>query len=176
MFAYPLLDDATRAHMLAEFVDDSDAGRVYLSDRLSPAGRVQFPSFLREAIESGDSGTLAAKLSAQGIFLPTFQRKKPKGGFTDVTMPVDAHITLGDGEFNRYYCRAVCIRAATEHQDRVRVVRGKAVLNPRAESEARIGRLLTASTVLADLRINPGLDTILGLPPGPNSGLTLTFP
>jgi hypothetical protein len=53
------------------------------------------------------------------------------------------------------------------------VYRAKEVVNPRAESVALIGKSLPAKQLLDDLRTNIGTDTALGLPPGPNSGLSV---
>lgn len=55
------------------------------------------------------------------------------------------------------------------------VYRAKEVANPRAESMALIGRSLPVTQLLDDLRVNIGTDTALGLPPGPNSGLSVTL-
>lgn len=44
--------------------------------------------------------------------------------------------------------------------------------SPRSESEAMIGRRIDAQALLEDLRAHAGVDTALGLPPGPNSGLS----
>lgn len=37
-----------------------------------------------------------------------------------------------------------------------------------------IGKLITAEQLLQDLRTHPGVEPAMGLPPGPNSGLTVT--
>jgi hypothetical protein len=176
MFTFAHLTQKTRGLMLAEFVDDLDSGILYLSDRLSPAGRDAYPHLLRQAIEAHDLSWLIAQLSRPGMFNATFRRRKPTGGTATVTMPADAPATLSEGEYNRFYCRALCLRAIEECGDRITLVRGKAVHDPRPDSEVRIGTTLTASAVLADLRSNIGLDTIFGVPAGPNSGLSLSLP
>ena len=56
------------------------------------------------------------------------------------------------------------------------VYRAKEVVNPRAESVALIGKSLLAKQLLDDLRSNIGTDAALGLPPGPNSGLSVKLP
>jgi hypothetical protein len=56
------------------------------------------------------------------------------------------------------------------------VYRAKEVANPRPESTALIGKSLPANRLLDDLRANVGTDTALGLPPGPNSGLSVKLP
>lgn len=54
----------------------------------------------------------------------------------------------------------------------IEVYRAKEVATPRSESIALIGRRLSVSALLGDLRVSVGVDTALGLPPGPNSGLS----
>lgn len=46
-------------------------------------------------------------------------------------------------------------------------------MNPRVESQAKIGAIVNAEELLADIRVNVGVDTALGLPAGPNSGLSV---
>ncbi len=47
---------------------------------------------------------------------------------------------------------------------------------PRPGSEEKIGTLIDAKAILHDLRTTPGLEPALGLPPGPNSGLSAKLP
>jgi hypothetical protein len=91
-------------------------------------------------------------------------------------MRVNAHEMLAEGEFNRFYIRAVCLRAIKEGTSEVIVYRAKIVEHARAESEQKIGQRIAAETLLRDLRAHPGIDTALGLPPGPNSGLSAQLP
>ncbi|BEE07817.1 hypothetical protein [Aeromonas dhakensis] len=55
----------------------------------------------------------------------------------------------------------------------VQVYRGKNVANARSESKQMIGQIISPKELLDDLRTNVGVDTALGLPAGPNSGLTI---
>ena len=55
----------------------------------------------------------------------------------------------------------------------IEVYRAKEVTNPRSESERKIGTIVDPKKLLDDLRANPGVDTALGLPSGPNSGLSV---
>ena len=101
------------------------------------------------------------------------QRRKRGGGFTNARVPVNAPDTLSEGEFNRYYVRGLCIRVIEEDMDKVEVYRGKPVNQPRPESEVLLGKRLPAESLLEDLRKSNGVEPALGLPPGPNSGLTV---
>ena len=64
-------------------------------------------------------------------------------------------------------------RRTPSGKTQVRVYRAKHVDNPRPESEAKIGVLVDAQKLLNDLRTNPGVEPALGIPPGPNSGLSV---
>ncbi|MGH3041645.1 MAG: hypothetical protein ACRDNG_07905 [Gaiellaceae bacterium] len=80
---------------------------------------------------------------------------------------------MAEGEFNRFYARGLCADVVASGGTEVQVYRGKDVQNPRSESQAMIGRRLPAQSLLDDLRTSQGVEPALGLPPGPNSGLTI---
>ncbi len=89
-----------------------------------------------------------------------------------VKVPRNAHETLAEGEFNRFYIRGLCRRAIDEGLSALEVYRAKEVRDPRPESQNMIGKSLDPSQLLNDLRTQIGIDTVLGLPSGPNSGLS----
>lgn len=170
---YHNLDRETRQHMLIELDRDIQGGTLYLSARLTSDGRQHYPAMLREAIEQHDDAWLAGEIRRRGLLESHEEKKKPKGGTTLAAVPVTAPDTLAEGEFNRFYCRGVCARVAEVGESFVEVYRGKEVLQPRPESEARIGARLEASAVLQDLRTSIAVEPALGVPAGPNSGLTI---
>jgi hypothetical protein len=170
-FAFMDLDADTRPLMLAEIDDDIGADKLYLSNRLSAFGRDVYPALLREAALFFDESWLAEKLRSRNCFSPTYQRRNPAGGFSDARMPANAADTLAEGEFNRFYMRGLCRRAIRDGVAGLAVYRAKTVKDPRPESEAKIGQLISPQTLLDDLRQNIGIDTSLGLPAGPSSGL-----
>lgn len=104
------------------------------------------------------------------------QKKKPGGGYALADVPYTAAGTLAEGEFNRFYIRGLCLRAIEENVPSLVVYRAKAVTNARSESERKIGAGVSPQSLLDDLRSHARLDTALGLPPGPNSGLSVCFP
>ena len=104
------------------------------------------------------------------------QRRARNGGYTSVRVPVTAPDTLAEGEFNRFYIRGVCRHALESNIGAVEVYRAKAVMQPRSDSQTKIGAMIPAQSLLNDLRVNIGVDTALGLPPGPNSGLSVKIP
>jgi hypothetical protein len=100
------------------------------------------------------------------------QRKKPSGGYTTAKVPTNSREMLAEGEFNRYYIRAIC-RIAIEEQVSLEIYHAKSVHSPRTESQQKIGQTVNPSTLLTDLRSHIEVDTALGLPAGPNSGLSV---
>jgi hypothetical protein len=162
--------------MRDEVEQDIKDGTLYVSPRLSPRGAQKYPKLLGAAIASGNDGTLADSLRKLGILNATEERRKPTGGFTIEKVPVTAPDTLAEGEFNRFYARGLCARAIAEGINTVTVYRAKEVQNPRAESQALLGTQFPAEKLLQDLRQHIGTDTALGLPAGPNSGLSVRLP
>jgi len=169
------LDERTRQFMLDELTQDEGSGRVYLSSRLTPKGRQEWASLLRAALKQGDDDSLAAALRVGGMLNETEQRQTPKGGVTTARIPATAAETLAEGEFNRFYIRALCRRVLEGDAAQLIVYRAKMVTHPRAESEAKIGNTVDAGALLSDLRTSQGIDTAFGLPSGPNSGLSVKF-
>ena len=173
---YDSLDNKTVGFMLPELDRDLQDGSIYISPRLTPEGRERWPDLLRSAITDHGDDWLADTLADQGLLARTEQRRKKGGGYSTVKVPVTAGMTLAEGEFNRYYARGVCSRAVDEGIEQVEVYRGKPVSNPRSQSQALIGKRISAAALLADLRSSKGVEPALGVPPGPNSGLTVRLP
>jgi len=169
------LDDRTREMMLLELDHDEDRGALYLSERLSDAGRARYPMMLRDAIQDGDDGTLAAALGESGV-LSEYEMSHRKGKPYRKRVRRDANELLAEGEYNRFYLRGLSRRATEDGIEALTVYRAKAVAMPRPESEAKIGSSIDARRLLEDLRARIGMDTLLGLPPGAGSGLSAHLP
>ncbi len=173
---YRNLNDQTRRLMSEEIDRDESSRSLYLSDNLSPEGKGRYPNLLKEAALHGDDDTLAAEIK------PLLnEREKPRklksGGYsTPPRMRSNAHTMLAEGEFNRFYLRGLCRHALEEGIGDLVVFRAKQVSNARSASEAMIGAKIPAQQLLEDLRTHVGVDTALGLPPGPNSGLSAHLP
>jgi hypothetical protein len=170
-FNFKNLDDQTRSLMLKESDLDLTKGVLYHSKRFSENGKKLYPQLLKEAILSGNQETLAHNLKNLDCFLESEQRKT-KTGFITAKVPENASETFSESEFNRFYIRALCLRAM-ETEQLVKVYRAKFSEHPRPESEAMIGKIIDPAKLLEDLRTNIGVDTALGLPAGPNSGLSV---
>ena len=166
------LNERTREAMLSEVEVDIKNGALYISERLNMHGRELYPVLLIESMKNGDDSTLANALR-KGLFNPTYQRRKPKGGFTNAKMPGNAPESLAEGEFNRFYIRALCKIVIETGNGQLRVYRARFSQNPRPESERKIGCVVDAPQLLIDLRNNVGTETYFGVPNGPMSGLSV---
>lgn len=170
---YESLDDRVKILMVEELKLDQSKGTLYISKRLTEEGAEGWVALIREAIEQHDDSWLASQLRSKNYIRTHEQRRKPSGGFTLAKVPRTAHDTMAEGEFNRFYARGLCLYVLESGGSEVEIYRGKQVENPRPESQAMIGHKLSASQLLEDLRKSPGVEPALGLPPGPNSGLTI---
>ena len=170
------LDAKTRGLMVKEIDQDVAGGRLYASPRLNASGQTQYPALLKEAALSHDDAWLAQQIRSKGLLKTVETRRTPSGGTTNAKVPVTAPDTLAEGEFNRFYCRGVCARAIEEGKPSVHVYRAKQVENPRAESQEKVGAMIDANQLLNDLRTSQGVEPALGIPPGPNSGLSVQLP
>jgi hypothetical protein len=65
-------------------------------------------------------------------------------------VPINANTTLAEGEFNRFYIRALCIYAIQNNIQFLVVCRAKESLNPRPESLMKIGTNVDPKTLLND--------------------------
>lgn len=170
------LDDRTRSLMMKEIELDTGVGKVYISPRLNDRGQREYLELLREASAFKNDLWLADQLRGKSLLSSHEQRRKPKGGYTVAQIPVTAADTLAEGEINRYYIRALCVRAIEDGVTGLEVYRAKQVMNARSASQMLIGQSVDPKKLLEDLRNHIGIDTALGLPAGPNSGLSVRIP
>jgi hypothetical protein len=175
LFIFPQLDSRTRELMLAELAVDRDSGKAYIGARLNPDGAIRYRNALEFALRQGTPTELQQQLEPVpgNLWIAAITAKNGRRS----TTPSTAAQTLAEGEFNRCYMRAICLRATEEGDGTVRVIRGKGVVNPRSDPLVRVqeGDVLDAAAVLDDIRLHPGSETDLGMPRGPNSGLSLEF-
>lgn len=173
---YENLDEITREFMASEIQYDIDRGQLYIAvNRLSAAGQASYPRLLKEAATAHDDGWLANELRRVGVMNSHQDRHHADGRVTRVRIPVNAPDTLAEGEFNRFYIRALCLRGLDDSRLRLVIYRAKQVENPRPESEAKIGSTIDPAAALLVLRANPaesGWENAIGLAQ-PNSGLTV---
>jgi len=174
---YQNLDERTRQLMLAEMEYDIAHNQLHISPFLSGQGQRDYANLLRETMQHGNDQTLAEGLRAHRRLNRTQPRHKPSGGYALAATPDNAAELLAESEFNRYYIRALARRAIEDGISELVVYRAKPAQNPRPESEARVETTLPPEDLLADLRSHTGDEVpSLGVPSGPNSGLSVRLP
>ncbi|MCC8466726.1 MULTISPECIES: hypothetical protein [Photorhabdus] len=167
------LDDKTREHMLLEIQFDKENNNFYYSNYLSEEGKSLWPLLLEESVQYDDTW-LENEIRSRGMLAQFYTKRKPKSTeLMQARVPITAAQTLAEGEFSRLYARGLCSAVVSEGGSIVEAYRARVSTNPRPESAAIIGKQFSAQAVLNDLRSNPGVDSALGVPPGPNSGISL---
>ncbi len=170
------LDERTRQLMLDEMKLDIAQNQLNISPYLSGQGVRDFPNLLQSALESGNDETLSEALTQHRRLLRSYTRRTPGGGYGIVSVPDNAANVIAEGEFNRYYIRALARRAIEDQVPALIVVRAKPVAQPRPQSEQLLETTLDPQELLEDLRAHPGESPRLGVPAGPGSGLTVRLP
>lgn len=153
--------------MVNEVDADLAEGTLYFSPRLTEFGVSKYPEILKTSLEALDLNLFISLLSETGILKLTELRK---GSL--VKVPKNAAQLIAEGEFNKFYIRALCLKAIRENMD-LEVYRAKEVRTPRPDSEEKIGMIVKPKDLLQDLRETKGIDSHLGLPNGYNSGLSV---
>lgn len=171
------LDERTRQLMLDEVEYDIDHNQLHISPFLSGQGQWDYADLLRKAIQKGDDETLSQDLRARRRIVRALPRRKPQGGYVIAATVENAAELLAESEFNRYYIRGLARRAMEDGISELVVYRAKPARSPRPESEARVEMALSPEELLEDLRTHPGDELpALGVPSGPNSGLSVRLP
>lgn len=177
-FEFLDLSPPLRRLMLEELdLDLSGRGRYVEAPRLTERGRADFLLLIRIALGERDPAWLTAELGRHARLHETELRPGRDGAPLRCRVPHNAAELLAEGEFNRYYVRAVCRWALDLGFGQVEVYRAKAVKEARPASEQRIGSRIDARALLADLRLHSSEDEPdLGVPSGPGSGLSVRLP
>ncbi|WP_328614566.1 hypothetical protein OHS18_42105 [Amycolatopsis sp. NBC_00355] len=162
-------DVRTRLYMVEELEHDLTSNQMYPGKRLTVVGSQAWPDLLREALEFHDPEWLEHQSRQPGFWLEHEVSVRKGKSYTKV-VPRDAAKTLAEGQFMRYYLRAVARRAIEDGLE-LEVVRLKEVERPRSISLQLIGARVDPQLLLESLRQNHGIEPFLNIPPGPNSGL-----
>jgi len=167
---YLNLEKNIRELMLEEVNFDIKNDLLYKSKRFSDAGIIEYSNLLKESIINGTDESLFNSLNTGGFFI---QKETTKDGVVK-NIPTTTISTFAEGQFNRFYMRAICLYAIKENIE-IEFYRAKEVSQPRQESEAKIGQKVKPKELLDALRKAPGtIDENEGkLIPGPNSGLSI---
>src|SRR6059058_133336 len=138
---FPNLDDdpRTRVYMVEELELDVPRNEIYRGTRLTEAGWQAWPGLLREALKLYEPKWLELQSKQAGYWL-SHETSRRGGKEYPKAVPVDAAQTLAEGQFVRYYLRAVGRRAMDDGHD-LKVVRLKQVRQPRSMSVQLLGTL-----------------------------------
>lgn len=174
---YAGLNSDTRHFMVQEV----RAGGHYESPRLTAEGLRIWPMLLEEAATAHNDDWLAGELLRRNLLRTQEAYNRAGATHTRRINQPQAAEQLAEGEFNRYYLRGLCLRAIRDGVPVLVVYRGKAVAQPRPESEALIGREVPVDVVLNHVRSNDfvSIEEVAGgvrVPGGPNSGITCRLP
>jgi hypothetical protein len=165
-FNFINLDNNTRNLMLEEINSDIEKGVLYFSDRLNNLGKEKYQQYLIDSVTSHDEEELEKMLDLNTHFNATYLRQG-----NPVKMPINASTLLSQSEFNRFFIRAICLRAINDGVEEVEIYRARESSWSRPESEAKIGTFLSAKELLEDLRNSIGIEPKLF--PEINSGLCI---
>jgi hypothetical protein len=170
---YRFLDSRLRDFMLAELMQDLQKNSLYLSPRLIAHAEPQWIELFKEAIKTHDETWFAKEVRRLGLIKTHEEKAQRDGKVFLVPIPASVAESLTETEFNRMYVRAVCFEALADQEEFVQICKGRETSSPRLASEVKVGRKIPAAKLLSDLRANLDVDTALGIPLGPNSGLTV---
>lgn len=157
------LTPEVRVLMREEFKRDGEEPSDLWRLRLTSRGERDFARLMREAISHGDSNSLAEALELYGRLKEREYAHRGSLAY-EKKAPSNAARLLAEGEFNRLYIRAVCLRALELGKTHVFVYRARPSAHPRPESEEKIGHPIDAKALLEDLRTNPPEATRFGVP------------
>lgn len=126
-------------------------------------------ALLRNALLKGTAESFSEAIK-NNYLLGETETRLVKGVQVSAKISSIAHKNIGEGEFKRYYMRAVCLKAIDQGIEEVEVYRAKPVENPRPEEPAR----KNAKQLLEYLRTTN--ISVEGSFPGPNSGRSIKIP
>lgn len=131
MYYFPDLDEQTRLNMLSELEFDIRTGLFYEPLSMTASGMISYKRLLKECFENGTPETLQQKLTS------SFFREKDRNGRK---IPSNIRETIAFSDFNRYYVRALLLRALSEGK-KLCVYRAKQVMNERQESRLAVNKV-----------------------------------
>ena len=141
MFYFPNLDETTRLNMITELERDCKQGLFYEPVSMQKAYIPIYKTLLLKTFASGSVEML------QNSLLQSFFREKDLNGRKT---PTNIAQVVAFSDFNRYYSRAILIRALDEGKS-VSIYRAKQVQRERKESNTMIHRNYSDKNTLEQL-------------------------
>lgn len=144
MYHFPNLDNKTRLIMISELERDIKNGLFYEPSSMKSEYISCYKLLLRKYFEIGQVESLEKALT------PSFFKAKDKNGRK---IPSNIAQIIAFSDFNRYYVRAILVRAIVENKS-VCIYRAKQAINERVESKALLNKCyLEKQTLEQMLRI-----------------------
>ena len=131
MYCFPDLDEQTRLIMISELEFDIRTGLFYEPLSMTTSGMISYKRLLKECFEKGTPETLQQKLTS------SFFRETNRSGRK---IPSNIREMVSFSDFNRYYVRALLLRAFSEGK-KLCVYRAKQVMNERKESKLSVNKV-----------------------------------
>lgn len=170
---YVDLDENIRALMIEEV--ELDGENLYISSYFNEGGAAAWKAMLLEAVTTGSDTTLAQAIKAQAYLKAKYPQNR-KTGIVMISVPYNAHETIAESNFSRFYLRGLCRYAMDKGIPHLIGYRAMAVENPRPGSQEKIGASFPVADTLADLRATMNGNPALGMPPGVGSGVLARLP
>lgn len=154
-FTFYDLTEKIRESMLEEFIEDERNGNLFISRRIKESEPTiqKYFELLTESFKNGTDFTLSEAIKANNILKETEQYRK-NGVLKLRKVASNASEVLGQGEFRRYYMRALCKQAILEYKDLV-IYRGRKSNEKSLDAELVIGKQVNPEKLLEYLKINP---------------------
>jgi hypothetical protein len=170
---YTQLNETVRRFMIQEF----EQGGHYISPRLNEAGRARWIGLLKDALQYHTDVWLERELIRRSCFVATEYLKSNMG--KTVTRAINreqAAKTLAEGEYNRFYLRALCLAAKTRGITHLIVTQGRVIPNASPTGRKSVGTPVEVNALLKTLREHgyKHVDAALGAPEGLSSPACLS--
>lgn len=123
MFLENLDSENVRKFMLEEINFDIERKKLYISKRMRKTHENIYTNLLIKEADNGTPESLSKTILDNNCLL---EKEKTVRGFRKV--PYNAHETLGEGEFNRFYMRGLSKKAIDENLE-LKIYRAKKVSN-----------------------------------------------
>jgi hypothetical protein len=170
MFEFEDLTSDIRTRMLQELARDIEQKQIFYDSRLVENGRNLYLQILAQALEHDTPESFSEEILKNSLLNPTEMREISEGRTVQAKVSKIAHRNIGEAEFNRYYMRAICLKAIEQGIEEVEVYRARASANPRPDAADR----KNAKDLLEHLRTTN--ISVPGSFPGPNSGRSVRIP
>ena len=171
---YENIDETVRNFMQEEYDFDKNRNRIYFSPRLTEEGTDRYTQFLQNALTYGTEKWLAEKLREADVIKDREMRMNPLGGISEVKVPPSTPDIIAEGEFSRYYLRAICRKAINEGIKKLEIISDRPPDTISDKDRVKVGRFVNPKDLLEDLRQNSYVNSRFGIP-SPKSGLSVRF-